>query len=355
MAGVRFYVIIIISLFFSLLAGHAGGDSRLVCFYFYPWYSGDSRHWGDSPQTPVVDVPLPGYYDSRDPMVIDWQLGLMGEAGIDCLLVSWWGPGSFEDYAARLLFQRLGDHGLKAAILVEPYLGGDPGLYGEVWWRETLDYIYENFVEKYPESYLAWEGRPLVLAFNPIGMSYRPLDPRFTIRIVGNDIDRAGYQDWDLWPDYLSPWVSEKDVELKVRSDGYVAITPRFDDRVFCEAGVRTGCGERLIDPDYSLQAYATQWEWVLNNLDKVRLVAVYSWNEYHERSMVEPHVDATAVNSDPYYLYKLTMDYTSRLEAGGGDRGVRSLLVPGALALAALLTLALIVGRGWMRRGVGG
>ncbi|GBF08765.1 hypothetical protein apy_04900 [Aeropyrum pernix] len=334
----------------GMLAGFTGGEAPLVCVYFYPWYSSDGRHWGDSPLTPVVDEPLIGYYDSRDPVVVDWQLGLISDAGVDCLFVSWWGPGSFEDEASRLVFQRLGEHGLKAAILVEPYLGGDAGLYGRGWWEDTLDYIYENFVEKYSESYLSWEGSPLVLAFNPIGMSYRPLDPRFTIRIVGNDIDRAGYQHWDLWPDYLAPWVAEKDAVLRVRSDGYVAITPRFDDRVFCETGVRTGCGQRLIDPDYALNAYAIQWEWVLRNLDRVRLVAVYSWNEYHERSMIEPHRDATAVNPDPYYVYKVTMNYVAKLEAGVGGQGTTDMLAPAAAALALSSLLILILYRA--RRG---
>lgn len=42
-------------------------------------------------------------------------------------------------------------------------------------------------------------GKPLVLAFNPIGLSYRSHGdfPEYTIRITGRDVDNAGYHDWD--------------------------------------------------------------------------------------------------------------------------------------------------------------
>jgi len=288
----------------------------IVAVYFYVWYGNGlgSRHWNDSPYTPVIDEPLIGYYSSLDPDTIEWQLRLLNDADIDVLFISWWGPGSYEDKATRLVFENLKRYGLKAAILVEPWLGNDPNLYDSKWWSQVLDYIWRNYVEKYPEVYFYWEGKPLVLAFNPIGMNYRPMSTIFTIRIVGNDIDNAHYQDWDLWPDYLAPWTTSKDIVLRVRYDGYVAITPRFDDTIFCELGIRTNCGQRLIDPDYTIQAYVKQWEWILRNKDRIRLIAIYSWNEYHERSMIEPHYDSTKPKELVYDPYTITKNYTSLL-----------------------------------------
>ena len=154
------------------------------------------------------------------------------------------GPGSFEDVAARRVFSLLSGYGLKAAILVEPYLGGDPSLYDSVWWAEVVRYLRESYIERYSDAYLYLDGKLLVLAFNPLGLSYdpRPDFPGYDIRIVGNDIDSAGYQDGDLWPDYdvgLSG-------ELRVRRDGYVALAPRFDDEHFKPGGVPP------YDPDLS-------------------------------------------------------------------------------------------------------
>ncbi|BES80640.1 hypothetical protein [Pyrodictium abyssi] len=298
-----------------IVTAHAE-QNPIVAVYFYAWYGEGlgGRHWNDSAYTPIVDEPLIGYYSSLDPDTIEWQLRLLKQAGIDVLFISWWGPNSYEDRAARLVFENLKRFDLKAAILVEPYLGGDPSLYDYEWWLQVLDYIKKNYIDKYPSVYFRWEGKPLVLAYNPIGMKCRPNTDEFTVRIVGNDIDNAGYQDWDLWPDYLAPWTTDKPIELRVRQDGYVAIAPRFDDRVFCELGVRTGCDQRLLDPNYTLQAYVKQWEWILQHKDQVRLIAIYSWNEYHERSQIEPHYDATKPEPLVYDPYALTRAYTEKL-----------------------------------------
>lgn len=133
----------------------------------------------------VVDKPVIGYYDSMDPGVVERQLYLIKRAGVDRLFISWWGPGSFEDKAAELVFDVAARRGLRAAILVEPYLGGDPNEYGPVWWRTILDYIRADFIERYPDVYMKLDGKPLVPAFNPIGEAYKPNPPGYTIRIVG--------------------------------------------------------------------------------------------------------------------------------------------------------------------------
>ena len=316
----------------------------VVAVYFYAWYGEGlgGRHWNDSVYTPVIDKPLIGYYSSLDLDTIEWQLRLLKQAGVDVLFISWWGPGSYEDRAAKLIFKELGRFGLKAAILVEPYLGNDPSAYNHDWWVKVLNYIYSNYVARYPEAYFRWQGKPLVLAFNPIGMSYKPLDPRFTVRIVGNDVDNGRYRDWDLWPDYLAPWTSSKHVELRIRKDGYVAITPRFDDRAFCQLGVRSGCEQRLVDPDYTLQAYIKQWEWILQHREQVKLIAIYSWNEYHERSMIEPHYDSTKPKKLIYDPYAVTRSYIEKLRGVEYSKaGYASI----AMSMGQVVGLALITG----------
>lgn len=80
-------------------------------------------------------------YDSRDPGVIDWQLGLTRDAGFDFLIISWWDPGGFEDEAAIHVAERLWIHGLRFAVIVEPSLGNDPSIYDRELWDNTLKYI----------------------------------------------------------------------------------------------------------------------------------------------------------------------------------------------------------------------
>jgi len=84
--------------------------------YFYPWYSvSEDRHWDNT----VRDKPYIGYYDSYK------------EAGIDFIVLSWWGPNSFEDNTTRVIVKYLNGYSLKFAIMIEPYLGQDPNIYNK--------------------------------------------------------------------------------------------------------------------------------------------------------------------------------------------------------------------------------
>ena len=294
-----------------LASASPAGSGPLVCVYYYPWYGGPDHPW-----QPYRDTPVLGLYNSSHLSVIGRHLAWLRDLGIDCLFISWWGPGHFTDRVAQRIFELLPSYGLKAAILVEPYQGDEkPEAYNSTWWNGTLAYLKENYIDRYPEAYLRLEGKPLVLAFNPIGLAYdpRPDFPEYAVRIVGNDIDNARYQDWDLWPDYDTSLTGE----LRVRRDGYVALAPRYDDTHF-----RNETGKAL-DPDLSRGWYKRQWEWVLENRDQVGIIAIYSWNEFHERSAIEPHNDATAVERDPYYLYNLTLYYIDLLRSGEETRSM--------------------------------
>ena len=299
----------------------------IVAAYFYVWYSADGRHWNDSSVTVVVDRPVAGYYTSNYTVFVR-QMKLMKDVGVDVVFVSWWGPRSYEDGAAREAFRAAREVGLKAAILVEPYLGSNASYYDEAWWDDVLSHVSTHFVEPYADVYFTWEGRPLILAFNPIGEVYKPSCDKFTIRIVGNDVDDGGYRDWDLWPDYDVALSGR----LKVRRDGYVALTPRFDDYYLYLAGGRSSY--RRIDVDYAAGWYEKQWRFVLGNRGAIRLVAIYSWNEYHERSQIEPHYDATSLKP-AFYLLEVTGGYASKLSAMGVDMD-RAALMCLVLGLAA-------------------
>ncbi len=233
--------------------------------YFYPWYSvSEDRHWDNT----VREKPYIGYYDSYK------------EAGIDFIVLSWWGPNSFEDNTTRVIVKYLNGYSLKFAIMIEPYLGQDPNICNKTWWSETLAYIKNNYIDKYREDYFFLNGKPLIMAFNPIGMNYNPSNDfqEYTIRITGNDIDSAGYQDWDYWPDYIDP----NNIVLKIRKDGYASIIPRFDDTHFRSPG-------KCLDQNYTLRLYSKEWEWILDHRDQISIVMITSWNECHERTMIEP------------------------------------------------------------------
>ncbi len=107
--------------------------AREVAAFFYPWYArpdrdGEWRHWEANGHEPPGDVaanfyPSRGAYSSSDPGVLDAQMAEMRASGIDIVVSSWWGRGSFEDRVLPAVAQAAARHGLRLAVHVEPYVG----------------------------------------------------------------------------------------------------------------------------------------------------------------------------------------------------------------------------------------
>src|SRR5512141_629200 len=78
-----------------------------VSAFFYPWYGTAARdgaylHWGQLGHDPPNDIassyyPARGLYSSSDRLVLAQQMDEIRSAGIDEIVVSWWGRGSAED------------------------------------------------------------------------------------------------------------------------------------------------------------------------------------------------------------------------------------------------------------------
>jgi len=279
---------------FNIVPDMKSFSKPVVAVYYYPWYGGGlgNRHWNGDNDTVVVDKPLKGYYSSMNETAVRWQLEIMKRIGIDVLFVSWWGPWSYEDNASRILFNLLEEYGLKAALMVER------GAVEKFNVSYVLNYIWNNYVENYNHSYYIFEGKPLLLiwveASNIIG---RVVDARFNIRVVGRE------------------W-SYVDFSNKICVDGYVSVTPRYDEYFLALAGASGRNASRRVDPDLTLGVYVREWMNVVHMVNNIKIVAITSWNEYHERTMIEPHYDYYN-KCDPYYLLRVTWAFIRRLKGG--------------------------------------
>jgi hypothetical protein len=118
------------------VVGMAAGPSRHgvgVAAFYYPWYAtqsqdGQVRHWDQGGHTPPDDIgsdyyPLRGAYSSTDPAVLDAQMAEIADAGISEIVSSWWGQGSFEDHALPVVMAAAAAHGVRVGIHLEPYVG----------------------------------------------------------------------------------------------------------------------------------------------------------------------------------------------------------------------------------------
>jgi hypothetical protein len=174
----------------SLLAAE-----KQLMVYYMPWYIArpHSENWGwhwtmDHFNPDHISAtgereiaswyyPLIGPYDSSDPAVLEYHILLMKLAGIDGVIVDWYGSSDYLDYglnnqATLKLFDFTRKAGLKFCICYEDQtiqhmLDGNylvPGRAISEAQQEML-YLQTNFFGD--PSYLRLHGRPVLLNFGP--------------------------------------------------------------------------------------------------------------------------------------------------------------------------------------------
>jgi hypothetical protein len=274
-----------------------------IGIFYYLWYGApDSDNWNASK---FIDYPVLGNYSSSNATVIKQQLIWMKDAGIDFVVISWWGFYSpyeqFIDNATKQVFEVAEDNmtNLKFAIMVEPFnKTGNSYDYSGIY-----DHIYDEFVVPYSSIYYNYTTMPLICFFNDENLTDNgsiPLDRRFNTVLVG----QSPYVQW-VYTDldyYVQP--------SRVPYTNEISVTPRFDDSRY-----RTpSC---VVDPNLTQGTYDKEWEnaiklWKDGRIDTIMIT---SWNEYVERTEIEPHYDGTANNTDPYFLYDKTKDYINQIQ----------------------------------------
>ena len=118
----------LVCLFFA-----APANAGTVAIFYYAWYGTPARdgawqHWDQNGHIPPGDLysryyPARGAYSSSDPSVINAQMAEIAAAGVDEVIISWWGHGSTEDKRLPMVIAAARRHGLQPAIHLEPYPG----------------------------------------------------------------------------------------------------------------------------------------------------------------------------------------------------------------------------------------
>ena len=107
-----------------------------VAIFYYPWYGtplhdGGWLHWNQNGHRPPRDIysryfPATGPYSSTDPSVLKRQMAEIAAAGVNEVIISWWGKGSPEDVRLPLVLAAVRRSHLQPAIHLEPYPGRSP-------------------------------------------------------------------------------------------------------------------------------------------------------------------------------------------------------------------------------------
>jgi glycoprotein endo-alpha-1,2-mannosidase len=126
----------VVGLAWACLCTPGLAHAATVAIFYYPWYGtpavdGTWGHWNQNGHRPPDDVysrfyPTHGPYSSGDPAVVERQMSQIARAGVDEIVVSWWGRGSAEDARLPLVASAARRHHLTVAVHVEPYDGRSP-------------------------------------------------------------------------------------------------------------------------------------------------------------------------------------------------------------------------------------
>lgn len=307
-----------------LTTGDAAADEikpdRLILAHYMPWYEAKptSAAWGwhwtmnHFQADAVVDgrrpiasklYPAIGPYDSADPLVIDYHLLVMKLAGVDGVIVDWYGRERFHDYAklhrntARLV-TRAGELGLKVAICYEdrtiPELvkGGrvsadDRAAHA----AKEITWLAENWFPL--DHYVRFEGRPLLLSFGTDNLNDREWSDALRavevpVAYVSQRQKRTaaiGAFDWPVPSRGLGATEEFYRDAAKLPLAIPVAF-PRFDD-IYEQAKLHPSYGTI---PDNNGGTFRMTLVAALKS--SAEIIQIATWNDWGEGTVIEPSIE---------------------------------------------------------------
>jgi len=265
--------------------------------------------------------PLIGPYDSADPAVLEYHVLLMKLAGVDGVIVDWYGMDNFDDYAVNNtrtldLFNYTRQAGLKFSLCYEDatiqqeITGGFITASGAIARaQQTMLYAQSNFFTD--PSYLRWNSFPVFLNFGPqyflassawvSNFSVLAATNQTAFFTENNRLTPVGTGAFD-WPPMQLSQTNAQSPSEPVLSDavmnGYLAsfdqtagawpafissAFPRFHD-IYAQAGVQPSLG--YLDD----QNGATFQETLIRAMTNASTyIQVVTWNDFGEGTIVEP------------------------------------------------------------------
>jgi len=300
-------------------------NSQKVFVHYMAWFedkstSGTGRwgsHWTMANENPDVILPngrrqiaswfypMIGPYASSDRDVIDYHLLLMKYAGIDGVIVDWYGTHTVFDYPlvkrnTDSLFKRIPNAGLQFGICYEDQTLGHVKAEANI---DTVEAAKEDFAylqSSYfgSSSYIKINGQPLLLDFGPQGMkttadwsqafsglSTKPL--LLSLEYQGNLTGSSGSGEF-AWvsPGNLTDLQDFYQTRAPHLATAFAGAYPGFKDFY-----LQGGWGNTLFVTDHN---GAATLQSTLNAAKSSSLpyLQLITWNDYGEGTMIEPTLD---------------------------------------------------------------
>jgi hypothetical protein len=266
-----------------------------VSTFFYPWYSipgvdlrAGWRHWEQNNHTPASDIganfyPADGLYSSLDPKVLARQAGQMVASGVDTVVSSWWGQGSYEDWELPQLVAVMRAAGLRMAIHLEPYKGRKTTVAADLAYLRGLG-ITEVYVYQADTSGEAVDWAPVV-AGQP-DMRFFAESGNLGSMLSGSFADYArtagfdGIYTYDAVRYGAAGMAAACGAAHQRRLLCSPSVSPGFDAR-------RAGFPNLGVVPAANGERYDYTWRSAL--AAGADVVSITSFNEWHEGTQIEP------------------------------------------------------------------
>lgn len=304
-------------------------STRVGAFY-YPWYFNpefDGRwvHWNEVMFNPPQDIssdfyPVLGAYSVSDPTVLAQHFAWLRQAGVGLIISSWWGQGDPSDTAIPLMLDIADHYGVKIAFHIEPYSGRtNEGLI------DDIHYIYNQYGDHpafywttgtsfySPDDHL--KGLFFIWATPEPDLEYGVVDPEYwqgamdTIHgenpgaIVLTDQNDPHWVMNGHFDGSYNYGVLETDkvgykwaLNLPVGTWYVPGINPGFSAR-------RIGYEDWVNTPRRDGDTYDDRWERMFAVGVVPNLVAITTFNEWHEGTQIEPAASGVTTPGGYNYL----------------------------------------------------
>lgn len=261
----------------------ADAGSGEVAIFYYPWYSTPLRdgrwaHWYvEQEGAPVLSTPYfpsRGLYSSSNAKIVAAQMREIAAAGVDTVVVSWWGFDSPEHERLSLVAQAAKRQGLAVAVHVEPYHARTPA-------RAAED-IARLHMEGGHTDFYVYDGDR-----DPAADWASALAPLDDVRIFGHTalVGRAKASGFDgLYTYDVVTWNGAlfKRLCTQAHTAGLLcapSVGPGYDARLATRHDV--------VRPRQQGVTYDRMWKTAIRA--DADLVTITSYNEWQEGTQIEP------------------------------------------------------------------
>lgn len=292
-------------------------SDRLVVAFYYTWF--DENTWS---YDRLSDLPAQTYV-SRDRGVMGRHIDQAKAAGIDALMVAWYGPGGGNQTEANLaaLLEEAAARNFKIGILFEtdsPFMGGVDAIAGAL--SHALS-VHTN-----QSAFLRVDGRPVIFFWRPTiyGVeTWRSIrnqvDPGYGSIWIAEGVNPAYLAVFDGHHLYSNTWNPPSDLDAtnqkfarwvnQARQDygsykfWVATVMPGYND-------VRVRPGSGFVKDREGGAYYERSWQAAINS--QPNWIVITSFNEWPEGTYIEP----SAAFGDQYL--QLSGRWSQQFKAGG-------------------------------------